>query len=632
MHLKPKSTAYLENVWLWTADHDLDDSSLGQIDIYSGRGLLVESEKAWLWGTSVEHNVLYQYQFSGATNVVMGMIQTESPYFQPVPLAPAPFTTGLFPNDPTFTSCVGAPSPRCAVSWAVRIIDSSSLYMLGAGLYSWFDDYNQDCVGTEDCQERGLEIWESSDIWLYNLCTKAIQEMVSPLGSAPTYARDNVNGFLSSVLAWLQGSTKIAGQRDFPGYRVWTPGMLDKVNGAILPESCRNALTELIACDNRTESFQVSGLRSWLGTVKDTDSVCMDSCGESLQNWFNSVSIACDGWQVNDALPTLLGGRIWTGWNQTCLKDPNTGKYCGEIIDDFSLVSSIEDMPHDELCSFCWIEHYAIPQRSQYSNYDEFLRSQLDYTVYQCGESDVDTSIPDSPFLTNEPFTYCQSNYWYTTSDGDTCDSIAEANSVSSAALYLENPDAIYNCSSIVAGTDLCLPAPCELIWTVQPEDTCSSIEYNITVSTMSSVLGNIQKYNRWVDRDCTNLHTAGDAVFGHVICLSPQNGIFSANASMPGDTTIPMTSSGYTSYISDPPEGVTVSEGTTMNCGKWHVTAADDTCGTIAFTSGTTIYIFMEVNPSLGTDIESCTGQLVIGDAYCAVPHVAWDQISESD
>lgn len=79
MHLTPGSSAYLENAWLWTADHDMDRQNLDQVNIYAARGLLIESDVAWLWGTSVEHNVLYQYQLSGAKNIVMGMIQTESP-------------------------------------------------------------------------------------------------------------------------------------------------------------------------------------------------------------------------------------------------------------------------------------------------------------------------------------------------------------------------------------------------------------------------------------------------------------------------------------------------------------------------------------------------------------------------
>lgn len=61
-----------------------------------GIGILVESQgPTWMYGTASEHNVLYQYQLYGAQNLFMGMIQTESPYFQPKPAPPAPFGTTL---------------------------------------------------------------------------------------------------------------------------------------------------------------------------------------------------------------------------------------------------------------------------------------------------------------------------------------------------------------------------------------------------------------------------------------------------------------------------------------------------------------------------------------------------------
>jgi hypothetical protein len=153
---------------------------------------------------------MYQYQLSRAKNILMAMIQIESPYYQPVPLAPNPFTPGAFPDDPLFNDCKSNPL-KCAVSWAVCIINSSSVWILGSGLYSFYSDYSQDCLKTENCQQRGFEIEQSSDIWIYNLCTKAIIEMVTLFQGVPTYAQDNVNGFLSSILAWLGGSEQTAG-------------------------------------------------------------------------------------------------------------------------------------------------------------------------------------------------------------------------------------------------------------------------------------------------------------------------------------------------------------------------------------------------------------------------------------
>ena len=299
-----------------------------QIDIYAARGLLIESDRAWLWGTSVEHCVLYQYQISNAQNIVLGMIQTESPYFQPIPKAPQPFATGLFSNDPVFPNC-SPTDARCAFSWAARIVDSSSIYMLGAGLYSWFSDYSKTCVDSDNCQARGFEVEQSSDIWIYNLCTKAIEEMISPVDGTPTYARDNTNGFLASILAWLQGSNNVGGKRRFDGYQVWTPGMLEFLHlEMILPPTCISALTEVIRCDPLTKEFMIPKMRGSPGDKNKTDSVCDAGCGQDLKKYFDGVTIACAGYQISDALPAMRGGRIWAGYNETCLKNPTTGQYC----------------------------------------------------------------------------------------------------------------------------------------------------------------------------------------------------------------------------------------------------------------------------------------------------------------
>lgn len=83
LHITPwASGVYLENNWLWVADHDLDDSlnNNTQITIYAGRGLLDQSVqgRVWLYGTAVEHHVKYEYQFVDTKDVFMGQIQTET--------------------------------------------------------------------------------------------------------------------------------------------------------------------------------------------------------------------------------------------------------------------------------------------------------------------------------------------------------------------------------------------------------------------------------------------------------------------------------------------------------------------------------------------------------------------------
>ncbi len=42
LHVSSTGSGYFENVWAWTADHDLDNHvAQGQISIYTGRGVVV---------------------------------------------------------------------------------------------------------------------------------------------------------------------------------------------------------------------------------------------------------------------------------------------------------------------------------------------------------------------------------------------------------------------------------------------------------------------------------------------------------------------------------------------------------------------------------------------------------------
>jgi glucan 1,3-beta-glucosidase len=57
LHITQQATAYVENVWLWAADHELDMPAHSETNIFNGRGMYVESQgPVWLYGTSSEHS------------------------------------------------------------------------------------------------------------------------------------------------------------------------------------------------------------------------------------------------------------------------------------------------------------------------------------------------------------------------------------------------------------------------------------------------------------------------------------------------------------------------------------------------------------------------------------------------
>ena len=194
LHITKSANGYFENVWLWTADHELDQPDHSQIDIYNGRGMLVESQgPVWLYGTASEHSVLSQYHFQGAKDIFYGAIQTETPYYQPNPDFTTPFKTNTKYFDPDFTKKADK------TAWAVRIIDSSSIWNYGAGTYSFFQNYEQTCVTTQDCQQDLNQIENSTNVNIFGLSTKASVNMITSGGKGLALDSDNRSNFCATL-------------------------------------------------------------------------------------------------------------------------------------------------------------------------------------------------------------------------------------------------------------------------------------------------------------------------------------------------------------------------------------------------------------------------------------------------
>ncbi|KAI1654746.1 glycoside hydrolase family 55 protein [Daldinia decipiens] len=212
MHVTSKaSNLYMENTWLWTADHDIEDATNTQITIYSGRGLLIESTVGnfWLVGTAVEHNNLYNYQFVGTKNIFASMLQTETPYYQPTPDATKPFPVVEALKDPDFAATCNGVEGNCANAWGLRIVDSSDIFIYGAGHYSFFNNYSTDCSTVdagENCQSRIVSLEGSiSNVNIYALNTIGSLSMIDRDGKSLAKWQDNVNVFPANIMLFRTG-------------------------------------------------------------------------------------------------------------------------------------------------------------------------------------------------------------------------------------------------------------------------------------------------------------------------------------------------------------------------------------------------------------------------------------------
>ena len=207
LHITPPTSLYMENVWLWVADHNLDYPDHSQIDIFNARTILVESQgPLWMYATAAEHSVLYQYQFLNAKNILLGQAQTESGYFQSNPAAPIPFTSLAAWADPVFDECA-TKNESCAKGWGVDIINATNMYIYNAGLYSFLQNWSTSCIGTSAnryCQDGIFRIrGDAQKVYLWNLETVGVENMVEVNEKVKTKSRDNIGVFPDGILAYL---------------------------------------------------------------------------------------------------------------------------------------------------------------------------------------------------------------------------------------------------------------------------------------------------------------------------------------------------------------------------------------------------------------------------------------------
>ena len=202
LHIPAGGSAYLENTWYWVADHSLEPEARdGQIDVFNGRGVLIEGAgPVWGWATASEHSVLYNYQFNKASNIYLALIQTETPYFQGNPDATQPFTVNPKFADPDFAkSCATDTTGTCKRAWGVRSVASKDVFIYGAGLYSFFDNYGQECLATQSCQANMVSLEGGSEVHFYGLSTKASVNMLTVEGESVALDKDNRNNFCATV-------------------------------------------------------------------------------------------------------------------------------------------------------------------------------------------------------------------------------------------------------------------------------------------------------------------------------------------------------------------------------------------------------------------------------------------------
>jgi glucan 1,3-beta-glucosidase len=211
LHLTSTSSTYIEDMWGWTADHDLDGGN-GQ-NIATGRGALIEASSnsnggrgTWLLGTAFEHNTLYQYNFHGAKDVYTAMQQSETPYWQGgTVLAPDPWSPALVSQygDPDYSNCGGG-DVQCRMAWFEYISSSTNLFLHASGFWTFFNNGDTTpCNNGANCQTNAVDITGSSGIYMYGLNTKSCSNMVEGDNGLLVTSNNNPGSWGGVVAAML---------------------------------------------------------------------------------------------------------------------------------------------------------------------------------------------------------------------------------------------------------------------------------------------------------------------------------------------------------------------------------------------------------------------------------------------
>ncbi|KAJ4306229.1 hypothetical protein N0V88_001027 [Collariella sp. IMI 366227] len=199
LHLTPSSSAYLEDVWGWVADHSLDgpESDPPQ-NIAVGRGALIESTSpTWLVGTSFEHCVLYQYSLRNAANLYIGQQQTEAPYWQgqgTVARAPEPWVVNGTYGDPDFGNCKTQEGmegeDRCYRAWGMRMVQPRDVVIHGSAMWSFFNRMDDNMWSDPQCMKTGgfcqmNMVWVEGArrTWWFGVSSKSTENLVVDAGS-----------------------------------------------------------------------------------------------------------------------------------------------------------------------------------------------------------------------------------------------------------------------------------------------------------------------------------------------------------------------------------------------------------------------------------------------------------------
>lgn len=113
------------------------------------------------------------------------------------PIATVAYTPNKDWYDPDFTHCRGM--TKCIKTWGLRIYNSTYVYIHGAGLYSFFQNYDSSCLVSQSCQTHAASVELSEAVYIYALYSIGHTNLVMMDFTPLVPQGDNHNTFGQSI-------------------------------------------------------------------------------------------------------------------------------------------------------------------------------------------------------------------------------------------------------------------------------------------------------------------------------------------------------------------------------------------------------------------------------------------------
>ncbi|KAK3682791.1 hypothetical protein B0T22DRAFT_484813 [Podospora appendiculata] len=411
---------------------------------------------------------------------------------------------------------------------------------------------------------------------------------------------------------------------DYPMSNTW-PG---------LSTACVLALNTTVQCSNLLPLSAENNIPRL--NAQDLASLCTSTCLTSLNSARTAIQSACT--LATDVIPldwgtypaTFLVDLFLYTYGLNCRRDATTTQFCDVLFMEW-LNQPFDQLTADQECSDCMLGVSQLQLSSPFG-YDDGSASVHSSLTSSCSKTGYAFTSP-APYVTPATSTTSASPTaaldpgcvrLYTIQAGDTCNSIAVSQNVSTFAVY--GSSGFRDCASLPTGTKVCLLGQC-VNYQVKAGDTCDGIiaAAGITVSPSMFVA-----WNTNINAVCSNLL----GLAGDYICLSRPEGLPTPNRTLPS-AAVPATATAWPTFVPTTTPQLPTAPGTLAGCSAYRnyvdTTEYDNfyqpqvrdytevsTHGYyVATVNDVTVDQLLSWNPSLNaTDTSNCT--LAAGYSYC--------------